>query len=121
MEEKVMERTPQQSGAVPINELGGRFGMALSALRGEFDPGADVENTEKGQNLILGALVQFPAQHTFNVVVKPPVVAGAGPIAQGAILREMQGAIARFDMFTCSAAATSGCFGTHWACQLQSL
>ena len=82
--------------------------MALSALRGEFDPDASVEvsarldsiicsgfsgvvlhpllfnihrclsllqNTEKGQNLILGALVQFPAHHTFNVVVKPPVVA----------------------------------------------
>ena len=96
----------QQSGGIPINELGGRFGMALSALRGEFDPDASVEvssrldsnfcpisavclasfaaisrclsllqNTEKSQNLILGALVQFPAQHTFNVVVKPPVVA----------------------------------------------
>ena len=49
----------QQSGAVPINELGGRFGMALSALRGEFDPGADVEVSPRPVGkfcLILGVL-----------------------------------------------------------------
>ena len=57
----------QQSNAVPINELGGRFGMALSALRGEFDPDANVEVSPRlGSNFcpVPGVLSCIPCRHS---------------------------------------------------------
>ncbi|KAK9909313.1 hypothetical protein WJX75_000393 [Coccomyxa subellipsoidea] len=54
-----------------INEFGAtRFDVAVRALRGDFDPPQDVENTERCDNILIGALKQFPLTYTFNVVLK---------------------------------------------------
>ena len=48
-----------------------RFDVAVRAMRGEFDPAEDVSNTESDTGNIMSSLVNFPARHTFNVVLKP--------------------------------------------------
>ena len=54
-----------------INEFGAtRFDVAVRAIRGEFDPSPDVDNTEDNTGIILGSLIQFPCDYDFQVVGK---------------------------------------------------
>ncbi len=39
-------------------------------MRGEFDPPAYMENTERSSGLLLDSLTQFPATYDFQLVVK---------------------------------------------------
>ena len=41
-----------------------------AAMRGEFDPPAFMENTERSSGLLLDSLTQFPAVYEFQLVVK---------------------------------------------------
>lgn len=62
-----------------VNGLGAtRFDVALSALRGDLDPKPWEENTERAPGVLLGSLVTFPADYTFQVVG-----ASEGGCAQG--------------------------------------
>ncbi|CAL8467973.1 g7511 [Coccomyxa elongata] len=60
----------RKSGKV-LNEFGAtRFDVAVRALRGELDPPKSVQNTERTDHLLIGALKQFPLDYTFNIVFK---------------------------------------------------
>ncbi|KAG2496652.1 hypothetical protein HYH03_005472 [Edaphochlamys debaryana] len=48
-----------------------RFDVAVRALRGELDPPAWVENTERSSGVLLAALYQFPRSYCFQVVGRP--------------------------------------------------
>jgi hypothetical protein len=48
-------------------------------MRGEFDPPAFMENTERSSGLLLDSLTQFPAVYEFQLVVKQQ----AGQAQQG--------------------------------------
>ncbi|KIZ00589.1 hypothetical protein MNEG_7372 [Monoraphidium neglectum] len=52
-----------------VNGLGAtRFDVKLAALRGDLDPKPWEENTERAPGVLLGSLVTFPADYTFQVV-----------------------------------------------------
>lgn len=53
-----------------VNGLGAtRFDVKLAALRGDLDPKPWEENTERAPGVLLGSLVTFPADYTFQVCV----------------------------------------------------
>lgn len=43
-------------------------------MRGEFDPPAYMDNTERSPGLLLDSLTQFPAVYDFQLVVRRPAV-----------------------------------------------
>lgn len=54
-----------------INEFGAtRFDVAVRAIRGEFDPAKNVENTERTAGILLDSLIKWPAVYTFNIVLR---------------------------------------------------
>ncbi|KAK9816968.1 hypothetical protein WJX72_007598 [[Myrmecia] bisecta] len=60
----------EKTGKV-INEYGAtRFDVAVRAIRGEFDPPSNIENTERNDGVILSSLISFPADYTFHVVAR---------------------------------------------------
>lgn len=65
-------------------------------MRGEFDPPAYAENTERASGLLLDSLTQFPATYEFQLVVKPQQAQQQGPPgtaaeAAGAAVRAADG------------------------------
>ncbi|PSC68065.1 lipoate regulatory [Micractinium conductrix] len=77
-----------------VNEFGAtRFDVAVRAMRGEFDPPADLPNTERQQGLLLDSLTQWPAVYQFQLVVKqqPAAAAGEAAPASGEQQQQQQG------------------------------
>ncbi|KAL4448122.1 hypothetical protein ABPG75_005341 [Micractinium tetrahymenae] len=69
-----------------VNEFGAtRFDVAVRAMRGEFDPPAYMDNTERSSGLLLDSLTQFPAVYDFQLVVRRQEAAqqGQGQAAPG--------------------------------------
>lgn len=60
-----------------------------AALRGEFDPPAWKDNTERTPGLLLDSLMQFPGQYTFSLVLK------AQGVPQEQVLAEVAALVAR--------------------------
>lgn len=52
-------------------------------MRGEFDPPAYMENTERSSGLLLDSLTQFPATYDFQLVVRRQATLQQGQAATG--------------------------------------